>query len=245
MKNLLVLFATVAALLSAMTAVAAALDTAPPVELIYKIKSSQKGIPVTGEVRMEWKTTENANGKKLYSVLSETTVALFGKVLSTTSNGSLNENGLSPDLFTEKRFRRAQMQTTFDRQNKRLLFSSGDPSINLQGGEQDRLSATWQVVALARQGGNSLAAGHEWKMIVAGIHDTDLWVFKVQERLNLRTELGDIEVLHIQRAPPQEAQGQHLDLWLAPSLDYYPVRISFVDANGDRIDQKISRINKL
>jgi hypothetical protein len=34
-------------------------------------------------------------------------------------------------------------------------------------------------------------------------------------------------------------------LWLAPSRDWYPVRLRFTDADGDYVDQVITDIKKL
>ncbi|MBC3882378.1 DUF3108 domain-containing protein [Undibacterium sp. LX40W] len=221
------------------------INLAPSAELIYKIKSSQKGIPVSGEAKITWKINDGVNNTKNYDLLSETSVTLFGKILTSSSKGTINESGLVPEQFVEKRFRREQTKTIFERQAKLIKFSGGEPDLALRGGEQDRLSVTWQVVTLARQAGSKLSNGQEWKMIVAGVHDADPWIFTIKDQMRIHTDLGDLDVVHILRAPPVDSPGQQLELWLAPAFDYYPVRINFIDANGDRIEQKISRIQKL
>lgn len=226
-------------------ALASNVNPAPSADLIYKIKSNQKGIPVSGEAKIQWRLLDGAGEKLRYSLASETSVSLLGKILSTSSAGQVNDNGLVPELFIEKRFRRQQTQTNFDKRNKQIIFSGGEPPVPLKGGEQDRLSVTWQLVALARYAGEQLRNGLEWRMTVAGVHDADIWSFQILGKTTLRTELGDVEAIHILRAPPSDALGQHLELWLAPSLDYYPVRISFTDNNGDKVDQRISKIQKL
>jgi hypothetical protein len=224
---------------------AADIETAPTADLYYKIKSNQKGIPVSGEAKIQWRLSDSNSGKKTYTLSSDTTVTLFGKILTSSSKGYLDERGLVPEQFSEKRFRRPEAQITFDWANKRLSFSGGEASIPLKGREQDRLSIMWQVMALAKQAGSSISLGQEWKAVVAGPHDADWWTFKVQEKLTLRTDLGELEVIHILRAPPADAPGQRLELWLAPTLDYFPVRIRFIDSKGDQVEQTISRIQKL
>jgi hypothetical protein len=231
-------------LMSSTTIHAKAVDLAPSAELVYAVKSSQKGIPVSGEARVSWQVKDTLNGGKTYRLSSETSVALFGKILKTSSTGVLDSFGLAPEKFMEKRFRRDEASTSFDRQNKTITFSDSDLSYPIKGGEQDRLSATWQLVALARSAGESLQAGHEWKMFVAGLRDADPWVFKLIEINKIQTALGELEVLHILKAPPPDAKTQHIELWLAIALDYYPVRISFQDANGDKVEQKIVSIKK-
>lgn len=220
------------------------LDLAPSAELIYTVKSSQKGIPVSGEAKVSWRVNETSGANKSYRISSETSVAIFGKILKTSSAGSIDQYGLAPEKFLEKRFRRDEASTTFDRQTKTISFSDSDLTYPIKGGEQDRLSATWQLVALARTAGAQLQTGYEWKMFVAGLRDADPWIFKLIDIHKIQTALGELDVLHIQKAPPPDAKGQQIELWLATTLDYYPVRISFHDANGDQVEQKIVSIKK-
>jgi hypothetical protein len=219
-------------------------NLAPSAELVYTVKSNQKGIPVSGEAKVQWQLKELPNASKAYSLHSETSVALFGKILKTSSTGHIDQYGLAPEKFLEKRFRRDEASTTFNRQTKTISFSEAELSYPIKGGEQDRLSATWQLVALARADGELLQIGHEWTMLVAGLRDADPWTFKLVEINKIKTALGELEVLHIIKAPPPDAQSQQVELWLASALDYYPVRISFHDANGDQVEQKIVSIKK-
>jgi hypothetical protein len=39
-------------------------------------------------------------------------------------------------------------------------------------------------------------------------------------------------------------KGQQVDLWLAPSLDWYPVRVRFNDPDGDFVDQTLEKVVK-
>lgn len=220
------------------------LDYPPSADLVYSLKSSQRGIPLRGEAKISWQISEPKNAKRAYKIQSETTVPLFGKILSTSSLGEVDLLGLAPQQFIEKRFRKAQASTTFDRANKTIRFSDSDLTYPITGGEQDRLSATWQLVALVRGNPDSLVAGHEWSMFVAGLRDAEPWTFKLIGFSKIATALGEQDVVHIAKAPPPDAKGQQLDIWLAVGLGYYPVRISFSDANGDQVDQRIAAIKK-
>ena len=82
-------------------------------------------------------------------------------------------------------------------------------------------------------------------MFVAGLKDADPWTFTLIEYSKITSARGELNVMHIVKAPPPDAQGQKLELWLATDLDYYPVRVRFQDSNGDQVDQKIIAINKL
>lgn len=221
----------------------------PSAELHYSIKAKQKGIPVSGEANVKWQlanvnSANTANSKQSYSVMTETRVMLFGKILDASSYGNIDEYGLAPDKFVEKRFGKAESVTRFDRIKKTIQFTESAETYPIKGGEQDRTSATWQLVALARASADKFIAGSEWKMFVAGRRDAEPWSFKVAGTEDLATPLGELATIHIIKAPPPDSKGQQLEIWLAPKLDWYPVRLKFSDADGDQVDQLISSMRK-
>ncbi len=220
-----------------------AFNLPPSAELHYQLKAKQKGIPVSGEANVKWQLSES-NGKQNYSVITETRVMLFGTILDASSYGSIDDYGLAPDKFVEKRFGKRESVTRFDRSAKTITFTESKTSYTIKGGEQDRTSAAWQLVALARAAGEKFKAGSEWKMFVAGRHDADPWSFKVTGTETLMTALGEQLTIHILKAPPPDSKEQQLEIWLAPKLEYYPVRLKFTDADGDNIDQLIETIKK-
>jgi hypothetical protein len=216
----------------------------PSAELTYNIKTVQAGIPISGIAKILWKTNSQ-NEEKNYSISTETSVSLFGKIHSTQSNGTINELGLAPLKFTEKRMRKTATHTQFDYANKRIQFSDSDEILKIKGGEQDRTSATWQLVSLAQAMDKEVSVGHTWKMIVAGNKDSDPWTFKVVSIDVIKTAMGNLRCLHILKTPPPDAKEQQLELWLATEMHYYPVQISFLERDGDQIDQKILSIKEL
>ena len=189
---------------------------------------------------MKWQL----NDKQNYSVITETRVMLFGKILDASSYGSIDEHGLAPEKFVEKRFGKAESITSFNRTNKTIQFTESTETYPIKGGEQDRTSATWQLVTLARAANDKFKAGSEWKMFVAGRRDAEPWSFKVSGTETLSTPLGELATIHITKAPPPDSKGQQLEIWLAPKLEWYPVRLKFSDADGDTVDQVISSIKK-
>jgi hypothetical protein len=44
-------------------------------------------------------------------------------------------------------------------------------------------------------------------------------------------------------APP-DSKGQHLDIWLAPSMEWYPVRLRYTDSDTEFIEQTLQKITK-
>ena len=215
----------------------------PSAELRYTIKAKQKGIPVSGEANVRWQLGGN-NDSQSYSVVTETRVVLFGKILDASSFGRIDTHGLAPDKFVEKRFGKTESITRFDRNTKTMHFTESNQTYTIKGGEQDRTSAAWQLVTLARAAPDKFVIGSEWKMFVAGRRDAEEWSFKVAGTENVVTPLGDFSAVHFIKAPPPDSKDQQLEIWLAPKLEWYPVRLKFSDADGDNVDQLLGSVKK-
>jgi len=210
---------------------------APSADLVYSIKARQRGIALSGESVSNWRS---GDGK--YSLLAETKAALFGKILEQRSEGTVDDNGLAPAQFVEKRFRKDAVTTTFKRDSKSIVFSEGDDSYPLKGGEQDRNSTVWQLVSIARATPEKFTPGSEWSFFVAGRRDAEPWTFKVVKQENVATGQGLVEAVHLTKAPPPDKKGQQVDLWLAPSLEWYPVKVTFADEDGDYVEQTLQKV---
>lgn len=216
-----------------------AFNLPPSVELNYTIKARQRSLPISGDAVVVWHT---GDGK--YSIGTESHATIFGKILENRSEGTVDEYGLAPATYTEKRFRKEPTTTTFKRDSKTIVFGEGDDSYPIKGGEQDRTSAPWQLLAQARAYPERFKPGSVWSYFVAGRRDAEAWTFKVIDHETVHTGQGDVNAVHLVKAPPADAQGQQVDLWLAPTLDWYPVRIRFADSDGDFVDQTLDRIKK-
>jgi hypothetical protein len=215
----------------------------PSAELHYTIKAKQKGIPVSGEAKVKWQLG-SANGTQSYSVITETRVILFGKILDASSFGHIDTHGLAPNKFVEKRFGKTESVSRFDRNTKTLHFTEASQTYSIKGGEQDRTSAAWQLVILARTNADKFVTGSEWKMFVAGRRDAEDWIFKVAGTATVVTPLGEFSTVHFIKAPPPDSKDQQLEIWLAPKLEWYPVRLKFSDADGDHVDQLLGSVRK-
>ena len=210
---------------------------APSADLVYSIKAKQRGIALSGESVSNWRA---GDGK--YSLLAETKAALFGKILEQRSEGTVDDYGLAPSQFVEKRFRKEAATTTFKRDSKTIVFSEGDDSYPLKGGEQDRNSTVWQLVSIARATPEKFTPGSEWSFFVAGRRDAEPWTFKVVKQETVATGQGLVEAVHLIKAPPPDKKGQQVDLWLAPSLEWYPVKVTFADEDGDYVEQTLQKV---
>lgn len=214
----------------------------PSADLTYSIQARQSGLQIEGNALVRWRS----DGKS-YSVTSETRAMLVGKILEAKSEGTIDDYGLAPASFTEKRFRKDATVASFTRTGGRngggISFAQSDASYPLLGGEQDRTSIAWQLIAIARAAPKKFTSGSEWDFFVAGQRDAERWSFKVAGEEKTATAVGTLRTIHVLRAPPPDAKSQKLDIWLAPSLEWYPVKLRFTDADGDYIEQTLEKIS--
>jgi hypothetical protein len=211
----------------------------PSADLSYALKIKQSGLSLNGTATVQWRA---GDGK--YSIATESRAAIFGKVVENRSEGGIDDFGLAPVSFYEKRLRKEPYTTSFKRDGKTIAFTESDVTYPILGGEQDRSSAQWQLAALARATPDKFKPGSEWHLFVAGRRDAEQWTFKVVKTENVQIGSGDVSAVHLIKAPPPDAQGQQVDLWLAPSMDWYPVRVRFNDNDGDFVDQTLEKVVK-
>ncbi|CAN5323095.1 hypothetical protein BH11PSE11_BH11PSE11_28780 [soil metagenome] len=216
------------------------LSLPPSANLTYAIRASLSGLTVSGDAKQQWRA---ADGK--YTLTTETSAMLVGKILTAKSEGGVDEYGLAPASFTEKRFRKDPATATFDRQAREISFSESSETYPLRGGEQDRSSVIWQLISIARASREKFKPGSEWTFFVAGQYDAEPWVFKVGKTESIGTPLGDLDAVHIAKVQARDAKGQQLDIWLAPSHEWYPARLRITEESGDMIEQSLVSIGKL
>lgn len=211
----------------------------PSAQLHYAIEAQQNGLQIKGEALVNWNTTD---GK--YRVTAETRASFVGKLLEASSEGTVDSFGLAPNVFVDKRFRRDPTTTTFNRDSNTITFTQSSESYPLLGGEQDRSSIIWQLISVARANPGKFVAKSEWLFFVAGPRDAEQWSFTVVGREKIKTAQGDVNAVHVLRAPPPDNKGQKLDIWLAPGSEWYPVRLRFTDPDGDYIEQTLDKLTK-
>lgn len=216
-----------------------AFNLPPNVVLHYSIKAKQRGIPLGGESIWRWQSQQQK-----YLINNEVRANLFGKIQESSSEGLIDEYGLAPLQFIEKRFRKEPSTTQFNADSKKINFSESNLTYPLVGGEQDRSSVIWQLIAAARATPKQFVAGSQWAFFVAGRRDAEAWVFKVVQQETLTTPMGKLNSLHLIKVPPPDSKDQQLDIWLNQNLDWYPIRLRFSDADGDFVDQMLEKIEK-
>jgi hypothetical protein len=211
----------------------------PSAQLFYKARADVRGMVLEGESEINWRWDA-----KRYRLSLETRAALTGVLLSERSEGSFDRAGLAPDTYTARRFMKEKSVARFDRGAGEIDFAGQGPTYRLQGGEQDRVSVLWQLLSMIRARPADFRQGTRKTFYVAGQRNGDPWTFEVKGKTKLHSVFGDIETLHLAYVPDERSKKTQVEIWLAPSKDWFPVRIRFSEPNGDYIDQTIERLNR-
>lgn len=221
------------------TGIKRTLDLPPSADLNYTIKARQKGFTLGGEAIVNWRA---GNGR--YSFHSDTRAALLGSMIDDRSEGAIDSYGLAPAQFTEKRVRHDPYTTTFERSKNQISFTESKVTYPIKGGEQDRSSVLFQLAGIARSSPEKVVPGAEWTFFVAGRRDADVWTFRVIKQENVQTGIGSVDAIHLIRLAPPDSKDQTLDIWLAPSKDWYPVKIRFSDNDDEFVEQTLQSISR-
>jgi hypothetical protein len=211
----------------------------PSAELSYEVKAKQNGMSLDGDARVKWKTADNK-----FLLVTEMRAMLVGKIMEVKSEGSIDAYGLAPVTFTEKRFHKNASTASFNRDNKTITFSGSDESYPIEGGEQDRNSAVWQLASVARAAPEKFKPGSEWTFFVVGQRDADRWTFKVLKHEKIKTKMGELDAVHLLKTTQSNSKSQQLDIWLAPTLEWYPVRLRYTDPDEDFIEQTLAHVTR-
>jgi hypothetical protein len=201
----------------------------PSTRLRYEVTAHWHGIPISGQARLDWRQ----DGKQYEARLEVTSPGLPSRVQR--SVGRIGEEGLAPSYFSDKA--RSEQATHFEREQGRLVFSNNQPPAPLVAGMQDRLSVVLQLAAMVAGQPARFARGSEIAIPTASTREAETWTFTVEGEEDLLLPGGKVRTLKLQRLPRKQ-YDQKVELWLAPGMDYAPVRLRLTNPGGDAVDQR-------
>lgn len=210
----------------------------PSAQLDYAIRADVMGLVLEGSSQINW--SQDA-GK--YALQLETRTALTGVLLTDRSEGGFDRYGLAPDTYSMRRFRKEPAVANFDRKTGQIYFAGNSPPYKLQGGEQDRVSVLWSLLSMARAR-PALVPGSSWTYYVAGHRGGEPWTFQLKDKQKVQTGVGELDAWHFAHVPTDKKTTTQVDIWLAPSKDWFPVKIRFSEPNGDYIEQSLDKITR-
>ena len=203
----------------------------PPLHLKYTIKGDIKGLPMQLKGDLHWKQ-DGTN----YEARLEVSHFLLGSRVQ-TSRGELGAQGLEPTRLGDKF--RSERAAHFERSKGKITFSANTPDGALLPGTQDHLSVFFQLAAMLGGSPGSFPEGSALPFEAVGPTSVESWVFKVGALEKLVLPAGPVAAIKLTRdaVGPYGTRGE---VWLAPSMDHFPVRIRLTESNGDVMDLRWS-----
>jgi hypothetical protein len=150
-------------------------------------------------------------------------------------------DGLEPLRFADRV--RSEQAAHFQRDQGTISFSNNKPDVPLESGAQDRLSVILQLAALLAGSPQKYGPGTSITMQVASVNDAEPWVFTVEGQERLQLPGGHLSAVKLVRNPRRDFDTK-VELWLAPGMDYAPIRLRLTQPNGDWVDQQWSSTDR-
>ena len=160
----------------------------------------------------------------------------FLGTFSYASQGHVDAFGLAPDQYKEKRGRRPEDVTIFNRAAKQIAFTKTPTTLALPDGAQDRFSVVMQLSSLVRGDPDAYQPGVTRQFFVTDNDSGQIWPIETIGDETVQTRGGYVEARHFMRLPRHDGDRRRIDVWLAPSLGWLPVRILQTEPNGTQIE---------
>jgi hypothetical protein len=196
------------------------------------------GTKWTGAATMTWHTDGSHYRASVEAGLSLLITRL--NLLVTRSEGEIDDYGIAPVKSTEKRARRAETATHFNRDAGTISFSAVETTYPLLVGAQDTVTVPFQLGGIGRADVNQF--GGDIDIQVANDKEAVVYRFQLVGEEELDTRTGKVVTWHLNRPPKPGAYSSRLEIWLAPGLNWYPVQIRVSEGNGAVTTQTVSDI---
>jgi hypothetical protein len=196
----------------------------PPARLDFEVQGEAKRMQYHASAELVWQ-----HDGQQYQARQEIRVLFFG-ARSQTSVGEITPLGLQPRRFGDRS--RSEKAAHFDFAQGQVTFSANSPSARIAPGAQDRLSVFLQLSAMLAAAPAAYPVGTRIQVPTVSSRAADLWTFTIGDIETLDLPLGPVRAVALERLPVRD-YDQKAQVWLAPELDYLPVRIRITQTNGD------------
>ena len=210
------------------------LDVPASVNLKFNVSGQQGAVPLQGVMgELTWSQDGHAYDARL------TLRFLFKTLRTQHSSGVIGPTGIEPTRFSDTR--KTEVASHFVRDQGQVVFSSNAPPVSLMSGAQDRLSVMLQLGALLAGDPARYKVDGAIAVQTVGPRDADIWIFKIGEEEKLDLPTGKLIARKLTRNP-RVPFDDTVELWLAPSFGYLPVRIRITQPSGDFADMQLRNI---
>ena len=243
-----------AASVTAQPAVQSAEQTAfewpPSTRLSYTLTGDYRG-PVQGQAQVEWLRSGNRYQVHLDISVGPSFAPLMSRRI--TSEGEITADGLQPRRYDEetKVALRDPRRLTIWLDADRVRLPAGT-DLPRPAAVQDSASQFVQMTWLFTTQPELLRSGQSVSFPLALPRRVEPWFYDVLETETLATPAGPVEAVHVKpRRDNRDARAAGditAEFWVAPSLQYLPVRIlirqdaqTYVDLLIERLPQQAER----
>lgn len=139
---------------------------------------------------------------------------------------------------------RSETAVHFQRDKGIVSFSNNKPSVPLQAGMQDEVSAFFELAAHLGGDPRRYTAGTEIPLQTVDSRALRSIVFVVGSAQTLELPGGRTQTLYLSHSEPpafEGSRGSKGEIWVAPALDYLPVRIRITEPSGTMYDLRWSQ----
>lgn len=191
--------------------------------LDYKLRGNYRGA-VTGRARVEWLREGPRYQVHLEVAVGPGFAPLITRTMS--SEGVLTPQGIQPERFDEdtRILLSARRRLTLQFQGRDLVFPNGRREW-APPGVQDAASQFVQLTWLFLTGRETPRAGHEIRLPLALPRKLYAWRYRVEGEEQLDTPMGPLAAWHLRPLVENTGSDLRAEVWLAPSLQYLPVRL--------------------
>jgi hypothetical protein len=192
----------------------------------------------TGVASMAWHT----DGSR-YTLTVEAGISMLItriNLLVLHSEGLIDDYGIAPVTATEKRKGRSETATHFNRDEGSISFSASERRYPLLVGAQDKATVPFQLGGIGRASVNQFSSDVD--ILVGEDKEANIFRFQLVGEEELDTRMGKLVTWHLTRPPKPGTYSSRLDIWLAPSRNWYPVQIRNTEASGALTTQTVSKI---
>lgn len=213
----------------------------PSTRLSYTLTGNYRG-PVEGQARVEWVKVDTRYQVRLELEIGPSFAPLMARRI--TSDGLVGADGLQPQRYEEETkvaFRDAR-RLAIDFQPEKLRLPSGR-ELPRPPGVQDTASQFVQLTWMFTTQPDLLQPGRQVQLPLALPRYVDNWIYDVKERVRLDTPFGAVDTVYVKpRREPRPGVELTAELWVAPSLQYLPVRILIRQDAENFVDLVVSRL---
>lgn len=200
--------------------------------LEFEASGQVKGFQYSAGAQLQWH-----HDGQYYQARQSISMFLIGE-RSQTSEGLITPKGLQPLNFTDKG--RKTQSASFDVASGKSHYADGSADAAISDGVQDRLSVFLQLSALIAGSPEKYPPGTLIELTSSSARAATRWKFRVGATEALNLPVGSVMALRLDKLPGKSSD-QHGAVWLAPTMQYLPVRIKLTQGQNDFVDLQLKK----